>query len=113
MSESNLKMYFVCDGRTKPWYNCVGILSNGFVFAQHITSVPSYAPADLYVDRPSRQRALNELFGIDSMVIETELVIVNKDSDIPDWWYPLHDKQDELEPVYARYMDLIDHTVRN
>ncbi len=33
-----LKIYYVCDGRHKTWYNCVGMLSNGFIFAQYTTA---------------------------------------------------------------------------
>lgn len=108
-----LKIYYVCDGRHKTWYNCVGMLSNGFIFAQYMTMIPEYAPADLFVDRPSRQRALAEVFGIDPETIETEMFIVRDGDDMPEWWHDFENAQDSLFEYYERYLTLIDHKVRS
>lgn len=47
-----------------PNYFCEGLLSNGFVFGSHICSHPSFAPQDLYYNRPHVKSALEELFGV-------------------------------------------------
>jgi len=109
---NNLKIYYVCDGRHKPWYNCVAMLSNGFIFAQYMTLVPEYAPADLFVDRPSRQRALAEVFGIDPETIETEMFIVRRGDEMPSWWHDFEAVQDDLFEYYEKYLTLIDTKVR-
>lgn len=85
------------------WFYCVGVLSNGFHFGEHLCSAPGYAPGDLYFNRKERQRALEELFGFTWNSLETETVVVNSKADIPLWWDGLGPMQDRLKEDYDKY----------
>jgi len=108
-----MKIYFICDGRNKPYYNCVGMLSNGFVFNQYLTNVPDFAPYDLYFDRRTRMSSLHQMFGVDPNIVDTEMLVIKSDKDLPDWWYSMHDKQDKLVGLYDQFASIIEREKRD
>lgn len=103
---SALGMFFVCDG-ARDWWNCYGVLSNGFCFGQHICSDPGFAPGDLYFGRAERVAALRELFGVDPETIECQTIVVRTLADKPEWWDGQKALQDGLAPQYERYSALL------
>lgn len=108
MSEK-LKMYFVCRYDGPQWWYCMGLLSNGFHFADHVCSSPSFAPGDLYFTRQNRITALRKVFDIDPQTIETEVFLIKVKADVPEWWERLANTQsvqDELKDKYAEYKEL-------
>ena len=78
-----LKLYFIY--RETPgmreWLNCTAIFENGWVFATHICSYPSYIKQDLWLRREERQAAIREM-GIE-VELHDELI---KEDDLENQW---------------------------
>ena len=105
-----MKIYFVCRYDGPQWWYCMGLLSNGFHFADHVCSRPDFAPMDLYFRRQERVNALEKLFGIRHDTVETELIEVRSIADKPEWWERLANTQsvqDDLKPFYEAYNILL------
>lgn len=70
-----MKAFILADG-DKDWWNCTLLCEDGWAPFGHLCSHPNYAPGDLWLGRPKRQQAIQEL-GL-TLDIHPEIFVLNE-----------------------------------
>ncbi len=107
----NLKTIFLCFYKRPGEWHCFGVLSNGFIFGEHLCSTSGWAPNDLYFGRPERQVALNETFGltVEQVQKQNKIIQVASKADVPIWWAKIGTKeaQSKLSAKYKKFDEIV------
>lgn len=100
-----MKVYFVCDFEMANNYKCYGLLDNGFCFGEHVCSSPSFAPGDLYFDKPAIQEALKQVWQVDPAEVKanSETLVIHQPEEVPRWLVDLNAQN--AGPQQSQYIE--------